>query len=868
MKSERWARLKDLLDQALELPQDQRDAFVDRECKGDAELKQQLVELLAASEDLDDFISPPKDHVIPVDKIFSSANEEGLLGSIGGFRLIQELGRGGRGVVYLAKPEDSDRLVALKVLSLTALPSAVSVERFQREARSVEKLRHPAIVKIQSLQQDLGRPFLVMDYIDGPSLAAEIAKLQPGAEVDQPSVLRAKDEEPSFLAAKLIEELARAAHHAHERGVIHRDIKPQNVLLDHEGQPYLVDFGLARDDEEVTLTRPGEVEGTPNYMSPEQVHAERNKVDQRTDVYSLGVVLYELLTLKRPFEAPTANQVMANITSRAPMRVRKINESVPRDLELVCMKAMEKNPRHRYQTAAELADDLGRFLRHEGVHATALNPAQMLARHIARRPMPWGLSAAAIVLVSVAAMVNSWMAKAQAFSAVETQLDALTLVDGSYDPMPNFGAVLSTLEGAQSLYGETPQGLRTKLENALQWREKALDYLEATYLDFDLAEVSIGNWRYQPSAEGEPTLAASYHAFSAGLTALGFPSEPKLPFYERRRPKLIVELREAALGPDCRVYLAHFLPREDRFSQFEDKGLVSDLSEGISLMEDTPYRVFLRAKDGRISEGTVLPMPTRSRLVLKFGLRNPDDHSGMVSIASGSYDWLEAQGEGEKEDRIDVGDFWLDEIPVTCGQYWDYLAAAGREQSGLWPADEGLQQALRDRPAVFLTPYEMAAYAAWHGKRLVTMPEYKLAIRGQDGGIYPPGIVPEKGHESMPFDKPTLEETRGTEPEGVSPEWYWLSLILPSVNNIPDYDRAASGVKMIWANIGQVTESVDYKSFGDGTYTPMLWVSRPMIEWSAEEAIEDGLKGRATFMFQAFNPVVGFRCAISNNSIP
>ena len=174
MKASQWAQLKELLNQALEIDPEGRSAFLDEKCGDDSKLRQKLDELLAASKDLDDFMSPPKGHVIPIDQILESANEEGLLGTIGDFRLIHELGRGGRGVVYLAKPKDSDRLVALKVLSLTALPSAVSVERFQREARSVSKLEHPRIVQIQSLQHDLGRPFLVMDYVDGPSLAAEI----------------------------------------------------------------------------------------------------------------------------------------------------------------------------------------------------------------------------------------------------------------------------------------------------------------------------------------------------------------------------------------------------------------------------------------------------------------------------------------------------------------------------------------------------------------------------------------------------------------------------------------------------------------------------------------------------------------------
>jgi tRNA A-37 threonylcarbamoyl transferase component Bud32 len=869
MKSERWARLKDLLDQALALAPEQRSEFVNRECGSDTELRVKLEELLAASQDLDDFIAPPKGHVIPVDQIYSSANEEGLLGKLGNYSLIQEIGRGGRGVVYLAKESDTDRLVALKVLSLSALPSAVSVERFQREARSVERLEHPAIVKVRSLEQELGRPFLVMDYIDGPDLASEITKLQVGAEVDRPSVLRAKNEKPSEVAARLVRVIAEAAQHAHERGIIHRDIKPHNVLLDQDGKPYLVDFGLARDDSEVTLTRTGEVEGTPNYMSPEQVRAERNEVDHRTDVYSLGVVLYELLTLKRPFEAPTANQVMSNITSRAPLRVRKINADVPRDLELVCLKAMEKDPRHRYQSAAELADDLGRFLDHESVQAKALHPGQLLARHIARRPLPWGVGAATGVLIGAVFMVSNWIAKTEAFGNAEQMLLALALTEGEYEPMPDLGSALGALQVAEKIYGEPPEGLAVKVEQALQWRIQAREYLNKSYLDFEQVEVSIGNWRYQSLDERMVTLPQAYQKYSAGLTALGFTSEARLPFFKARQPQLMIELREPEFADQCSVYLAFFIPAENRYSKFENMGLVGDCADGVPLQEDTSYRLFLRSEDGRIAECTVLPMPARSKLVLKVGLRRPDDRNGMVKVESGVFDWLEAQGEGELENRILVNAFSTDELPVTFGEYWDYLEEIDRDQFGQWTPHEGLKLTLRDRPVVVLPPYDMAAFAAWHGKRMISMPEFKLAAIGQDGGLYPAGVVPEVGHPTMPFDKPkTKAEIKGEIPEGAGDWWYWMTEILPSVNSVPDYDQGPSGMKMIWANVGQITESIDYQSYGGGIFTPTLWVASPTLLWSPETAIRRGLGGRDSLPLHGFGQLLGFRCALSDNSIP
>lgn len=869
MKSERWARLKDLLDQALALPQDQRAAFMQRECGSDTELLQQLEGLVDASQDLDEFIAPPKDHVIPIDKILDTASDEGLLGTIGGYRLLQELGRGGRGVVYLAKPVESDRLVALKVLSLTALPSAVSVERFQREARSVEKLEHPAIVKVRSLEHDLGRPFLVMDYVDGPNLASEISKLAQGAEVDQPSVLSASDEEPAVVAAKLVHTLAEAAHHAHQRGIVHRDIKPQNVLLDHSGKPYLVDFGLARDEAEVTLTRTGEVEGTPNYMSPEQVRAERAKVDHRTDVYSLGVVLYELLTLKRPFEAPTANQVMSNITSRAPLRVRKLNEAVPRDLELVCMKAMEKNPRHRYQSAAELAEDLSRFLRHESVRAVAPNVGQLLVRHIARRPLPWGLSAAAVILIAATSLLAGWMAEEEAFSKVESMLDQLNLVDGQFDAIPDLSPVLASLGEVIDRYGQEPASLAAKVQAMEAWREAAKANLDDKFLGFERSLVSIGYWL--PAAEPLTGLTdpEALEAYTAGLTALGHPASDAVAFDQIRKPKVLVELRESALANTCQVYLSRYSHKSGSFSDWRGIGTVANLGEGFEVQADTQYRLGFRAADGRFAECTLLAVPRKGIRKLVVGLNSRDQLEGMIPVEGASYAWGMSGKEGGPTTPFEVPNFLVDELLVSFGEFWEFLDASGNEQSGNWPDHPVLIDKLKDKAVTFLEASDMAAFAAWHGKRLITVPEFAIAAGGPEVASFPDNVIVEDGHETMPFGMMAIADIPDEEvPADQGRFWVWMTRVLPSVNNVPDFDQGPTGMKMIWGTIRQMTESAAYFSQASSSYSPFLWVVGASKDMDLSAVKAQGLKVMDTQWRAIPNSFTSFRCALSDNPIP
>jgi eukaryotic-like serine/threonine-protein kinase len=271
-----------------------------------------------------------------------------------GYEIIGELGRGGMGIVYKARQLSLNRLVALKMLPGGAYAEQHELVRFLNEAEAVAAVRHPHVVQVYEYGQCGARPYFAMEYLGGGSLVDLIQK--SGRLAPAP-------------AAALLEKVARGVQAAHDLGIVHRDIKPQNVLLGEDGEPKVTDFGLAKRGTSTDLTRTGAVMGTPHYMAPEQAAGKTKFVGPAADIYALGVILYQCLTGRTPFNADDTVQLLVRVVEDEPPSIRQLAPGVPRDLEAICLKCLRKEPHARYASAGELADDLRRFLNGEPVAA-------------------------------------------------------------------------------------------------------------------------------------------------------------------------------------------------------------------------------------------------------------------------------------------------------------------------------------------------------------------------------------------------------------------------------------------------------------------------------------------------------------------
>lgn len=319
--------------------------------------------------------------VLNTDLLAASREEACRLGE---FEIIRELGRGGMGIVYEAMQVTLGRRVALKVLPFAAVLNQEQLARFTIEAQAAARLHHPHIVPVYSEGCERGVHYYSMQFVDGQSLEVAIEELRrtqrgegiaesPTASGDTAkcfSTAHSVSNREFFLSvAKLGAQVADALQHAHDGGIVHRDIKPSNILIDRAGTPWVTDFGLARCRGDASLTSTGAVIGSVRYMSPEQALGRTNRVDQRTDVYSLGITLYELLTLRKAFDAEDQQQFLRQIEHDEPAPPRRINPAVPADLETIILKAISKQRSDRYRTARELADDLRRFAEGQPIRA-------------------------------------------------------------------------------------------------------------------------------------------------------------------------------------------------------------------------------------------------------------------------------------------------------------------------------------------------------------------------------------------------------------------------------------------------------------------------------------------------------------------
>lgn len=327
--------------------------------------------------------------------------------SFGDYEGLEEIGRGGMGVVYRGRQRSLDRVVAIKMMNFGPGASPELTDRFRAEAVAAGSLHHPNIVAIHEVGRHEGRDFYVMDFVEGQSLA-RLAGNQPL---------------PAWRAAGYLNTVAEAVHYAHEQGLLHRDLKPSNILIDAQDQPHVVDFGLARRlDGDSDLTVTGQVLGSPHYLPPEQASGQRSHVSRRTDVYALGATLYHLLTGRPPFQAESLAQTLDLVLHSEPVAPRLLNPGIPRDLETICLKCLEKEPQRRYATARELAEELARYQAGEPIRARPLSVTAKALRWCRRNPALAGTGAVAALAVVLGFVGVLWqLRRAEAAELVARQ---------------------------------------------------------------------------------------------------------------------------------------------------------------------------------------------------------------------------------------------------------------------------------------------------------------------------------------------------------------------------------------------------------------------------------------------------------------
>jgi len=329
----------------------------------------------------------------------------------GDYELIEKIATGGMGVVYKARQLRLNRIVALKMIPPGRLASEESVWRFQAEAEAAASLQHPHIVAIHETGECEGQHYFSMDYVAGQNLA-DAVRSQPL---------------PPIRAAQVLKAIAEAVHYAHQKGILHRDLKPSNIILDEAGEPRVTDFGLAKrltSDSQLSalnhqLTLTGQVIGSPGFMPPEQAAGQTSQVDVRSDVYGLGAILYYVLTGRPPFQAATITDVLKQLAEAEPVPPRLLNPSVPHDLATICLKCLEKDMPRRYPSAQALAEELGRFLRGEPIHACPIGLAGKAGRWCRRNPRLAAVTGVALlsVVIGITGILWQWRRATQSAQA-------------------------------------------------------------------------------------------------------------------------------------------------------------------------------------------------------------------------------------------------------------------------------------------------------------------------------------------------------------------------------------------------------------------------------------------------------------------
>ena len=409
---------------------------------------------------------------------FQTSDLPGEHAHLGDFQILEELARGGMGIVYKARQRSLDRVVALKLILAGKLASDRDIERFRTEAEATARLDHPGIVPVFEVGRGDGLHYLVMPFVTGSNLSTALA---PGPW-------------PPIQAAAIVRQLAEAIQHAHDSGIVHRDLKPANILIDDRGRPRITDFGLARRlGRDGHLSGPGQIMGTAGFMAPEQASGRDDEVGPPADVYALGSVLYTIVTGRPPFQSANPVDTLRQVIEEPPARPRDLNAAVPLDLEIVCLKCLEKDPSRRYESAEALADDLSRFLDKRPIQARSIGRLGRGLRWCHRQPSAACALALSAVLLATAVAVPVAVAVRETAAARRLADAHNHIADAQRSTLRALGdarrrAASSTLDRALILAerGEVARGLiwlGESLESATQAGADASELVDAIRLE-------------------------------------------------------------------------------------------------------------------------------------------------------------------------------------------------------------------------------------------------------------------------------------------------------------------------------------------------------------------------------------------------
>lgn len=849
MTPEQWAIVSREFDRLHDAAPDERAARLAELAGEDPAVIQTLRRMLEAAPD-DDFLE--------LDAVPNGGPIEASgFPRLTGYRIVSVIGSGGMGTVYRAVQRRPHRLVALKVLR----------PGFSHMDEVIARVNHPGIVTVYEVGAEGGLDFYSMELVEGTDLA-ECIKRVLAAKAQGPAVPTGCPL-PSFRSrgsvravVEVVAEIADALAAAHKAGIFHYDIKPSNILLTERRRVKIVDFGLAR--RAFGRDRVPQLLGDPPYMSPERLRAELNEIDGRADVYSLGVVLYELLALRRPFSGERADVIRRILAGARPTPVRRLNALVPSDLATIVEKTMEPERNDRY-TAAALRDDLLRFLAHEAIEGRPQGPLRRARKRLYRNRFAAAAVVGAVVLVVAVSLGTGGLARHREVSRVRERC-RLALAAGPIESQP-LGRVLESLDIVRSYdarrLGERPPELARLVGDLEEYRAAQLRRVRA--------EVERTRRPLLPERDREVARFGLIRQL-VDLRAL-FPDDPEIrevASVSSVYPRLSIR----AAGPDGVEIPAKAWLVSVNIPTLE---LDAPAPLGPTPVNDllvTPgyYRVVVRFDQGGERE---LPMYFGSDLsgasVLVTRRENePGLAEGMVMIAGcdlampAEYDGLPY---GRRTLRIEP--FLIDATEVSNRQYREFLLETGRASPAHWPAV--YDRAVDDLPVVGVSWQDAAAYAAWAGKRLPTLPEW-LAAAGAATGRPWPWIGNDPADERGNVRGRLLEG-----PPSLEREWACYLENAHPVRSDPDA-ATPEGVYHLHGNVSEWTESMavgfidrpEPQGGVGGASRGIVVEASPSVRLCAGAAWNARAANRTTYFIREFGASrahftyhIGFRCARS-----